>query len=207
MRSLRFRPFLALLVLLAVATGCKKSGGETAPDAPLRLGFFPNVTHGQALVGHAEGLFAKQPGVGALEVKQFNAGPAAMEALVAGALDVSYVGPGPAINTYLKAGRELRIIAGAANGGAVLVTRTAKSPAELKGSFRFISPDAFESSPGVSSGASSAARSACQRQAGGSAGCLLALLQAGPRDSSRRNFGRKSLRSSASLRAPCQRSV
>jgi NitT/TauT family transport system substrate-binding protein len=48
-------------------------------------------------------------------------------------LDVSYVGTGPAINTYLKAGRELRIISGAVNGGAVLVTRTAKSAAELKG--------------------------------------------------------------------------
>jgi NitT/TauT family transport system substrate-binding protein len=52
---------------------------------------------------------------------------------VGGSLDVSYVGTGPAINTYLKAGRELRIISGAVNGGAVLVTHSAKSAAELKG--------------------------------------------------------------------------
>lgn len=124
-----------LALLAATGLGCKKSGGGAGgdPNAPLRLGFFPNITHAQALVGNDEGAFAAEPGIGRLEVKQFNAGPAAMEALVAGSLDVSYVGTGPAINTYLKAGRELRIIAGAVNGGAVLVTRTAKSAAELKG--------------------------------------------------------------------------
>ncbi|XXF78220.1 ABC transporter substrate-binding protein [Myxococcaceae bacterium GXIMD 01537] len=120
----------ALLVLLATVA-CKR--GESDAQAPLRLGFFPNITHAQALVGTSEGTFASQPGVGALEVKQFNAGPAAMEALVGGSLDVSYVGTGPAINTYLKAGRELRIIAGSVDGGAVLVTRTARTPQELKG--------------------------------------------------------------------------
>ncbi|MDY7233158.1 ABC transporter substrate-binding protein [Hyalangium rubrum] len=130
------RLLLGLCALLATAgLGCKKSGGEASGDAnaALRLGFFPNITHAQALVGHTEGLFAAEPGVGKLEVKQFNAGPSAMEALVSGSLDVSYVGTGPAINTYLKAGRELRIISGAVNGGAVLVTRNAKSAAELKG--------------------------------------------------------------------------
>lgn len=136
MTPVRSRLPLALLVLLtATGLGCKKSGGEASsdPNAPLRVGFFPNITHAQALVGNAEGAFSAEPGLGRLDIKQFNAGPAAMEALVAGSLDVSFVGPGPAINTYLKAGRELRIIAGAVNGGAVLVTRTAKSPAELKG--------------------------------------------------------------------------
>ncbi len=136
MHSSRSRLCLGLLVLLAATgLGCKKSGGGAGGEAnaPLRLGFFPNITHAQALVGHVEGDFAREPGIGRLEVKQFNAGPSAMEALVAGSLDVSYVGSGPAINTYLKAGRELRIIAGAVNGGAVLVTRSAKSAAELKG--------------------------------------------------------------------------
>jgi len=136
MHAPRSRSLLPLLALLAVTgLGCKRSGNDTGadPQAPLRLGFFPNITHAQALVGHIEGAFTSEPGIGRLEVKQFNAGPAAMEALVAGSLDVSYVGTGPAINTYLKAGRELRIIDGAVYGGAVLVARTAKSPAELKG--------------------------------------------------------------------------
>lgn len=127
----RRRCLVGLLALSATPwLGCKKAPKD---GGPLRLGFFPNITHAQALVGNAEGAFAAEPGVGPLEVKQFNAGPAAMEALVAGSLDVSYVGTGPAINTFLKAGRELRIIAGAVNGGAVFVTRTVKTPEGLKG--------------------------------------------------------------------------
>jgi len=133
MRAFRSLLFLVAAGLTVLGAGCKREPAARGPDAPLRLGFFPNITHAQALVGNAEGTFASQPGVGRLEVMQFNAGPAAMEALVAGSLDVSYVGSGPAINTFLKAGRELRVIAGAVNDGAVLVVRTVKTPAELKG--------------------------------------------------------------------------
>ncbi|MFP2906492.1 ABC transporter substrate-binding protein [Pyxidicoccus sp. 3LFB2] len=133
MRATRFLFPFVLAGLAVLGAGCKREPAAGSPDAPLRLGFFPNITHAQALVGNAEGAFGSQPGVGRLEVKQFNAGPAAMEALVAGSLDVSYVGSGPAINTFLKAGRELRIISGAVNGGAVLVVRNVKSAEELKG--------------------------------------------------------------------------
>jgi NitT/TauT family transport system substrate-binding protein len=127
----------SLAALCLAATGCKKeqaakqAGGGAEQQKPLRMGFFPNITHGQALVGNASGAF--QQAVPGIELKMFNAGPAAMEALTSGSLDASYVGTGPAINTFLKAGRELRIIAAAADGGAVLVTKTARSPAELKG--------------------------------------------------------------------------
>ncbi|WNG32837.1 ABC transporter substrate-binding protein [Archangium violaceum] len=125
-------------VCLAVG-GCKKEqGGEqgatkqgATEQRPLRVGFFPNITHAQALVGNGTGAF--QQAVPGIELKMFNAGPAAMEALSSGSLDASYVGTGPAINTFLKAGRELRIIAAVVDGGAVLVTKTARSPAELKG--------------------------------------------------------------------------
>jgi NitT/TauT family transport system substrate-binding protein len=117
-----------LAVLGALAVGCKKDDKAKAPEErALRVGYFPNITHGQALVGQGAGAFS------GMEMKAFNAGPAAMEALSAGSLDASYVGTGPAINTFLKGGRELRILAAAANGGAVLVTKTARSPAELAG--------------------------------------------------------------------------
>jgi NitT/TauT family transport system substrate-binding protein len=54
----------------------------------------------------------------------FNAGPQAVEALFAGELDVLYVGSGPAINAYARSrGRALRVVAGAASGGAGLVVR------------------------------------------------------------------------------------
>jgi NitT/TauT family transport system substrate-binding protein len=126
----------SLAALCLSVSGCKKEGAakQAGGEArPLRVGFFPNITHAQALVGNASGSFQQSVGAPGLEMKMFNAGPAAMEALSAGSIDASYVGTGPAINTFLKGGRELRIIAGAANGGAVLVTKTARSPAELKG--------------------------------------------------------------------------
>lgn len=129
----------SLAALCLAITGCKKEQKEQsakqagAEARPLRVGFFPNITHAQALVGNASGSFQQALGASGIEMKMFNAGPAAMEALTAGSIDASYVGTGPAINTFLKGGRELRIIAGAANGGAVLVTKTARSPAELKG--------------------------------------------------------------------------
>ena len=51
-----------------------------------------------------------------------------MEAIFAGSLDVTYVGPGPALNAYFKSnGEEIRVISGAANAGAALVVK-ADSP-------------------------------------------------------------------------------
>ena len=121
----------SLLLCLAVvaASGCKKG---SSPSGPLRLGYFPNVTHAQPLVGVADGTFARVVGK-PIETKTFNAGPAAMEALLSGSLDLTYVGPSPAINSYIKSKGGLRVIAGACSGGAVFITRTASSAAELKG--------------------------------------------------------------------------
>ncbi len=128
------RPLLALALLLAAlacASGCSRRA--PAPDAKLRLGYFPNVTHAQALVGLHEGGFARALG-GRLEARAFNAGPAAMEALMAGDLDVAYVGPGPAALAFLRTrGEALRVVAGAASGGASLVVRDARGPADLAG--------------------------------------------------------------------------
>ncbi|WP_257459994.1 ABC transporter substrate-binding protein [Archangium lipolyticum] len=126
----------SLAALCVSVAGCKKElskeeAAKRAAEQPLRVGFFPNITHAQALVGNGSGAFKQA--VPNIELKMFNAGPAAMEALSSGSLDASYVGTGPAINTFLKAGRELRIIAVAVDGGAVLVTKTARTPAELKG--------------------------------------------------------------------------
>lgn len=117
-------------VLLAVLGGCRRSG-EGGAERPLRVGFFPNITHAQALVGSAEGTFTQAPGQ--VELKAFNAGPEAMQALLSGSVDVSYVGMGPAINAYVKGERQVRVIAGAVEGGAVLVTRTARSAEQLRG--------------------------------------------------------------------------
>ncbi len=124
------RTALALAASLACASACRR---EPPPSAGLRLGFLPNVTHAQALVGIADGSFASALG-GRLRTRQFNAGPAAMEALLAGELDVAYVGPGPAAIAYLRSGGEaLRVVAGATSGGAGLFVRGARTPSDLRG--------------------------------------------------------------------------
>jgi NitT/TauT family transport system substrate-binding protein len=98
----------------------------TQLQGTVRLGFFPNLTHPQALVGIGNGLFAQALGSGVkLETKPFNAGPAAVEALLAGELDLTYIGPNPSINAYVKTkGDGVRIIAGAASGGVSFVVRS-----------------------------------------------------------------------------------
>src|SRR3970040_2347671 len=84
----------------------------------------PNIKHAQAVIGLGNGDFQKALGNVKVETQIFNAGPSAIEALFANQIDVTYVGSNPAINGYIKSdGESLRIIAGAASGGAVFVVR------------------------------------------------------------------------------------
>jgi NitT/TauT family transport system substrate-binding protein len=105
------------------------------PAAELKLGYFGNVTHAPALVGVKQGFIAKSLGGTKLSTQVFNAGPAAIEALNAGAIDATYIGPNPAINSFVKSkGESVSIIAGAAAGGAQLVVKPEiGSAADLKG--------------------------------------------------------------------------
>ncbi len=91
----------------------------------IRVGAFPNITHAQAMVGKANGFFDKAMGPQVkVQWTSFNAGPAAIEALFAGAIDMTYVGPNPAINGYVRSnGEALRVVSGAASGGASLIVR------------------------------------------------------------------------------------
>lgn len=89
----------------------------------IRIAFFPNLTHGQALYGKNLGIFEKNLSNTKVSWKKFNGGPEAIEAFLAGKVDIGYVGPGPALNGYIKTKGDLFVIGGAANGGAVLVVR------------------------------------------------------------------------------------
>lgn len=113
----------------ARGSGQATPGGKTV----VRLAFFPNVTHGVALVGTGSGAFQKALGLEAtIEESVFTAGPAEIEALFANAVDIGYVGPGPALNGFLKSkGEALRIIAGASSGGAGLVVRNGANITKL----------------------------------------------------------------------------
>src|SRR5436189_5257035 len=109
----------------------------------IRFGHFPNITHAQGVIAHAlsrqgKGWFEERLGPN-VEIQWFtyNAGPSAMESILAGSLDVTYVGPSPALNAYLKSnGEEVRVISGAANAGAGLVVKAdspIKTPADFRG--------------------------------------------------------------------------
>ena len=108
-------------LLLTIGLSFSQASAQTAP-AQLRLGIFPNVTHAAGLVGIQQGFFQKELGETKLIVSEFANGSQVNEAFAAGAIDASYVGPGPAINAFLR-GVPIQIYAGAANAGAVLVAR------------------------------------------------------------------------------------
>lgn len=136
---------IAAAVVTLVAVGCG-SGGDESSGAPsstaaaategdatgteslegtLNLGFFPNVTHAPALVGVEEGLYVAALGDGVeLNTFPFNAGTEATEALFAEAIDISFIGPNPAINAFAQSdGTAIRIISGSTSGGAYLVVK------------------------------------------------------------------------------------
>src|SRR3954470_24949752 len=132
----------AIPVVLAVAgcggsSGGSSSGSRAAGAAPaeLRLGYFAKVTHAAALIGVQQLFLADELGSTKLTTQVFNAGPDEVEALFAGGLDAAYIGPSPTINAYGQSdGGAIRIIAGAASGGAELVVRDGiNSAADLKG--------------------------------------------------------------------------
>ncbi|HQX76618.1 MAG TPA: ABC transporter substrate-binding protein, partial [Thermoflexales bacterium] len=98
--------FAALAALMiALAGGCAASSNPANPAAPtpVRVGYFPNITHSQGVIGIADGTFQKTLGSAAqIDAKVFNAGPSVIEALFAGQIDLAYIGPNPAINGYVK---------------------------------------------------------------------------------------------------------
>lgn len=129
---------LLLAALLICLAGCGPRNSPPNGPLELRLGYFPNLTHGQALVGIANGAFRDALGENVkLKTTVFNAGPSAIEALFAGEIDITYVGPSPTITGYLRSkGEALRVIAGGCSGGAVLVVREGSgiaTPADIAG--------------------------------------------------------------------------
>src|SRR2546430_1057802 len=99
--------------------------GALRAQTTIRVGAFPNITHAQPMIGKANGWFEKAMGPNVkIQWTSFNAGPSAIEALFAGAIDMTYVGPNPAINGYVRSnGEAVRVVSGAASGGASLIVR------------------------------------------------------------------------------------
>ena len=124
----------SLLLGLVVLMG----GTGWAEPVVVRIGHFPNVTHAQGVIAHRNGWFEQRLGPDVkIQWFVYNAGPSAMEAIFANSIDLTYVGPSPALNAYSKSrGDEVRILAGAANGGAALVVQPdgrIRVPADFRG--------------------------------------------------------------------------
>jgi len=126
----------AVAVLAAGCSTSSAASGGSSGDVVLRLGFLANITHEPALVGLEKGFFAKNLGKNVtLKTTIFSSGTEETTALLAGQLDAAYVGPNPAINAWQKSnGTAIKIISGAASGGASLVVKPGiTSAAALKG--------------------------------------------------------------------------
>jgi len=124
-----------------LAAGCGSSAASSDPDnssakVVLRLGFLENITHAPALIGVKDGFFTKNLGKDVtLKLYPFSSGTQEATALLAGQLDAAYVGPNPTIKAWQTSGGKLiKVISGAASGGAELVVKKGiTSAAQLKG--------------------------------------------------------------------------
>jgi NitT/TauT family transport system substrate-binding protein len=135
---------VALLATAVVVGACGSATGTGAtnkahPDpSTVNLGYLVNLTHAPALIGVAQGFFqGSMPKGTTVKTTTFSAGPAESEALLGGTLDAAFVGPGPAINAFIKTKGKVLIVAGTASGGAGLVVSKSVAngnfPADLAG--------------------------------------------------------------------------
>ncbi len=139
-------PVIGILILGIAVFSYLFSIRRSATKQPVkttivRVGYFPNITHAQAIIGLSQGTFQKYLGKNIrIETKVFNAGPSEIEALFAGSIDIGYIGPGPAINGYVKSGgQEVRIVSGSALGGASLVVQP-----DIAAAFASVGPQALQ---------------------------------------------------------------
>jgi NitT/TauT family transport system substrate-binding protein len=110
--------------------------GPFAYDGPVRFGVFPNITHAPGLIALADdGLLQKLLPNADITVSAFNSGTPAVEAVFADAIDLTFIGPNPAINAFAKSkGEAVRVISGSTSGGAFLVVKPEiAGAADLKG--------------------------------------------------------------------------
>ena len=129
------RLFGTLVGCLLLAAGCGGPPVTADDDTTLRLGYLTNLTHATALVGVRDGYFARALGRAGFRSTTFHAGPDEIEALLSNSVDAAFVGPNPAVNAFVMTHRgAVRLVAGAAEGGAGLVVKPGvTSAADLKG--------------------------------------------------------------------------
>jgi len=112
---------IVVIIVIGIASALYESD-QNIYENKIRVAFFPNIGHAVPIVGYESGIFSEGLGNKTLiETKIFDSGPQVIESIFARSIDLAYVGPGPAINGFIKSEHEMIIISGAASGGASFV--------------------------------------------------------------------------------------
>lgn len=122
LKILRYRVVLCLLLfVIVIGSACSRK----VNNSTIRVGYFPNITHAQAVVGLNGGIFEKYLGSEVkIKATLFNAGPSIIEAIFSEDIDIAYIGPSPAINGYVRSdGKALKVISGVSSGGSLFIVR------------------------------------------------------------------------------------
>ena len=120
----KFKKLLAATTIFTLILGLAGCGNNPDQAPEVHIGYFNNITHPQALLMKAEGsLEERYSDTATVTWTAFNAGPAEVEALFSGNIDIGYIGPVPAITANVKSGGDVQILSSASKGGAVLVKR------------------------------------------------------------------------------------
>lgn len=118
-KSIITMALLVTMILSLTACGSTKEGKTS-----VRIAYFPNITHAQALTMKSQKtLEEKWRDRCDVSWKSFNAGPAEMEAIFAGEIDLGYIGPVPALSANVKSNGDVKIISNATDAGSVLLKR------------------------------------------------------------------------------------
>ncbi len=120
-RSVIFVGIIGITLILVV--GVMVNSGEITHENKIRVAYFPNINHAVPIIGMEKGIFENQIGNNTvIEPILFDSGPQVIESIFAGSIDIAYVGPGPAINGFLKSEHHnIKILSGAASGGVSFI--------------------------------------------------------------------------------------
>lgn len=121
MKYIKLSLFLVSILLFGLLVACSSDEASSSKKNEVTIGYFPNLTHIASIVALEQDYFQDEFGEDVkIKTKTVTNGGLFMEALTTDAIDVGTVGPGPALNFYVKDPRH-HIISGAVNGGAILI--------------------------------------------------------------------------------------
>lgn len=118
MRQIKKLLIAGAFILAALGmTGC---GSKQEKANEVNIGYFNNITHAQALLMKSEKSLENRFGKDvSVKWNAFNAGPAEVEALFSGDIDIGYIGPVPAISANVKSQGDVVILSSATKGGEI----------------------------------------------------------------------------------------